>query len=102
MSDRDPLEILLTARCGRCRGELDRDLGLNLVALQHLAAWDHPTAGNVLEAANICRAVAVLCSTCIREKKEPIEAVEITAEGEVVYHDVATLQRWIPGPGGTG
>jgi hypothetical protein len=86
--------LLLSARCGACRGELGPRL--NLVQLQRRATWRYPTGGNLATNYGPC-AVAIVCDRCVAGDGAPVEAVELTA-GEIVYHPIFDLEPLGPEP----
>jgi len=57
------------AKCCSCGGSLKDSTHLNLVSLNKLARWKHPTWGNVLVPGSWGRACAVVCDQCVVEAK---------------------------------
>lgn len=86
------LEILGTARCGHCGGKVEPRL--NVVMLNHRAAWKYPSAGNVITG-EFGRAVGVCCDACIEARTPPREAVEFR-DGQVFYHPIESLEAMPP------
>jgi hypothetical protein len=80
----DNLEKLRRARCGACKGRVGR--GLNLVMMGFQAAWNYPTAGNVLTG-EAGAAVAVLCDACCNAGVDAIEVIELAGD-QLLYHPV--------------
>ena len=93
----DPFEVAIrtSIKCCACAGSLESSF-LNLVMLDYEAAWDHPTAGNVLTG-EFGHAVAVLCDECIDGDAEILFAVEWPGKGrgdfKVTYHPITSLKR---------
>lgn len=90
----DVKKVRRKVRCGCCRGKLGRLV--NFVELGRRAAWEYPSAGNVITG-EFGRAVAVICTKCVRQCRHPghppiLEAVEFRGD-EVVYHPVEELEE---------
>lgn len=83
------------ARCGCCLKPMQRRR-VNLIQLQRRAKWEHPVSKNIFTGYGPC-AVAISCDSCLEANAVVYEAIEVS-DGEIIYHDLGTLEDLGPQP----
>jgi len=82
-------------RCCSCGGSFKDSGHINVVCLNKLATWQYPSWGNilVLDKYPMNRASAILCDSCIQERRPAKYAIEWNNERtQVKYHKVEDLK----------
>lgn len=74
------------ARCGYCKKQLTGSSKPPLILLENTATWEVPTWR--AQDHEPLKAVGVICDTCIVEKRTPLEAIEVSNEDNIIYHEL--------------
>ena len=90
------------AKCCSCGGSLKDSHYMNMVSLNKVAEWQHPSWGNILVSGSGGRASAIVCDGCVDEARRSREwnikyAIEWNDEHTVFkYHPVEKLKDTYP------
>lgn len=94
----DMEDNLRKVNCCACQKPMAGSRYVNVICLDRRATWKDPAWTNVLLKEGIprvSRAVAVMCDSCIEQKKEARFAIELR-DGEIIYHDIGELEELFP------
>lgn len=85
-------EFRKVARCGYCKKSLADSRAPPMVLLNNRAQWGIPTR-RIPGTMDNLRAIGALCDNCIKEKRTPLEAIEITGEldNKIIYHEMEVV-----------
>lgn len=83
--------IFMKCRCCSCARPMTESTHVNLVMTNRKATWKFPVTGNLLDGRSGI-ATAVVCDQCLEKNEHPLLVLQFE-DGQVIYHDIDTLEK---------